>query len=184
MTKHRESFRVVLLISLKNTKTDYKLNRKLESRLMFVALFSFSFALALALSVAVAWISREAIDSILRRFVEDHVIRAGFEKYISFAIVVVGISAGTRVHALQEYVEAPDRNKAALAAGLTQEVWVMETYRTIVGTLEGVAWLLLLCVFVALIAPVIIRMAKLGPDQPGGEQQNPRDSGRRVSSIR
>jgi len=39
----------------------------------------------------------------------------------------------------------------------------METYRTIVGTLEGIAWLLLVCVFAALIAPMILRMAKLEP---------------------
>jgi len=151
---------------------------------MFVALFGASFVLALALSVAVAWVSREAIESVLRRFVADHVVRAAFSKYIRFAIVVVGISTGTRVRVLQEYISATSENKAAMAAALTQEFWVLEIYRTIVGTLEGMAWLLLLCFFLALIAPVIVRMAKLEPVQPGGEQQNPRDSERRITSIR
>ncbi len=151
---------------------------------MFVALFGASFVLALALSVAVAWVSREAIESVLRRFVADHVVRAAFSKYIRFAIVVVGISTGTRVRVLQEYISATAENKAAMAAALTQEFWVLEIYRTIVGTLEGMAWLLLLCFFLALIAPVIVRMAKLAPVQPGGEQQNPRDSERRITSIR
>src|SRR6202008_1074801 len=104
-----------------------------------------------------AWVSRETIDSILRRFVADHTVRAGFEKYIRFAIVAVGFSTGTRVRALQEYIAATDWNKAALTAALTQEVWVMEAYRTIVGTIQGIAWLLLLCIFAALIAPVIVR---------------------------
>jgi len=36
---------------------------------MFVALFGASFLLALVLSVTIAWLSREAIDTILRRFV-------------------------------------------------------------------------------------------------------------------
>ncbi len=149
---------------------------------MFVALFGASFVLALALSVAVAWVSREAIESVLRLFVADHVVRAAFSKYIRFAIVVVGISTGTRVRILQEYISATAENKAAMAAALTQEFWVLEIYRTIVGTLEGMAWLLLLCFFLALIAPVIVRMAE--PVQPGGEQQNPRDSERRITSIR
>ena len=168
---------------MSNTNIGYKLNLKRESHHMFIALFVVSFALALTLSVIVAWISREAIDSILRRFVADYAVRAGFEKYIRFAIVAVGISTGTRVRALQEYIAAPDWNKAALTAALTQEVWVMETYRTIVGTLEGIAWLLLVCVFAALIAPVILRMAKLEPAKSGDEQQKPRESKGRVADA-
>jgi hypothetical protein len=150
---------------------------------MFVVLFAVSFVLALALSVTVAWISREAIDAILGRFVRDPVVRAGFEKYIRFAIVV-GISGGTRVGVLQEYIAAPDWNKAALAAQLTQEFWVMQIYRTIVGTLEGMAGLLLLCIFLALIAPVVVRMLKMEPVETGEQQQQPRNSERCVATIR
>jgi hypothetical protein len=151
---------------------------------MFAALFVVSFALALALSVSLAWISREAISSILRRFVADHVVRAGFEKYIRFAIVAIGISTGTRVRALQEYIAAPDWNKAALTAALTQEVWVMEVYRTIVGTIEGIAWLLLLCIFAALIAPVLLRMANLEPPKADEAPQKPREPQRRITTLR
>src|SRR5207244_3737906 len=77
------------------------------------------------------------------------VVRGGFEKYIRFAIVVVGISSGTRVRPLQEYISAADWNKPALQAALTQEFWTLELYRTVMGTLEGVAGLLLLCIFLA-----------------------------------
>lgn len=147
---------------------------------MFVALFAASFVLALALSITVAWISREAIDSVLRRFVADYAVRAGFEKYIRFAIVVVGISGGTRVRVLQEYLAASDLNRAAMAAQLTQEFWVMEIYRTILGTLEGIATLLLVCIFLALIAPVVVRMLKLEPVKTREEQQKPGDLERRV----
>jgi hypothetical protein len=167
-----------------NTNVGYKFNLKREFHRMFVALFVVSFVLALTLSVIAAWISREAIDSILRRFVRDAAVRAGFEKYIRFAIVAVGISAGTRVRALQEYIAAPDWNKAALTAALTQEVWVIETYRTIVGTLEGIAWLLLACIFAALIAPVILRMAKLEPPKTGDELQKPRESNSGIANVR
>lgn len=151
---------------------------------MFVALFGASFVLALALSITIAWISREAVDSILRRFVADRAVRAGFEKYIRFAIVVVGISGGTRVRVLQEFLAASDLNKEAMAAQLTQEFWVMEIYRTILGTLEAIAALLLVCIFMALVAPVVVRMLKLEPVKDIEEQQKPRDSERRVTKIR
>src|SRR5258708_8124109 len=104
---------------------------------MFVALFGASFVLALALSVAVAWVSREAIESVLRRFVADHVVRAAFSKYIRFAIVVVGISTGTRVRVLQEYISAPAEHKAAMPAALTHDFCVLQIYRTILAPLEG-----------------------------------------------
>jgi len=121
---------------------------------MFIALFAASFLLALVLSATIAWLSQEAMDTILRRFVVDPVVRRGFEKYIRFAIVVVGISGGTRVKPLQEYISAAEWNKPALQAALTQEFWTLELYRTVMGTLEGVAGLLLLCIFLALMAPL------------------------------
>ena len=83
---------------------------------MFIALFGASFVLALALSATIAWLSREAIDTILRRFVVDPVVCSGFEKYIRFASVVVGISSGTRGQPLEEYISAAEWNNPALQA--------------------------------------------------------------------
>jgi len=151
---------------------------------MYITLFTVSFLLALGLSLTIAWISREAIESILRRFVTDFVTRSGFEKYIRFAIVVVGISGGTRVRALQEYISAASYNKAAMEKALTQEVWVMEMYRTILGTLESVVFLLLFCIFLALIAPVVVRMFKAEPPKTDETTQKPQDLGRRASTSR
>ena len=151
---------------------------------MFVALFAASFLLALALSVTIAWISREAIDTILRRFVADSVVRRGFEKYIRFAVVVVGISGGTRVKPLQEYISAAEYNKAALQAALTQEFWAIELYRTVMGTLQGVAGLLLICIFLTLIAPAVLRMLKVEPLRATSEPQKPHEPGRRVVTLR
>jgi len=150
---------------------------------MFVELFATSFVLALALSVTIAWLSREAIDVILRRFIVDPVVRAGFEKYIRFAIVVVGISGGTRVKPLQEYISAADYNKPALLAALTQEFWTLELYRTVMGALEGVAGLLLICIFLALIAPAVLRMLKIEPIKLSAEPQKPSEPKRRVVTL-
>lgn len=151
---------------------------------MFVALFGASFLLALVLSVTIAWLSREAIDTILRRFVAGSVVRRGFEKYIRFAIVVVGISGGTQVKPLQEFISASQYNKAALQAALTQEFWAMELYRTVMGTLEGTAGLLLICIFLALIAPAVLRMLKVEPLKPAAEPQKPHEPERRVVTMR
>jgi hypothetical protein len=71
-----------------------------------------------------------------------------------------------------------------MAAQLTQEFWALEIYRAVVGTLEAIALLLLVCIFLALIAPVVVRMLKLEPVKDIEEQQKPRDSERRVTKIR
>lgn len=138
---------------------------------MFIALFGASFLLALALSATIAWLSREAMDTVLRRFVVDPLVCSGFEKYIRFAIVVVGISSGTRAKALQEYISAAEWNKPALQAALTQEFWTLELYRTVLGTLEAVAGLLLLCIFLALIAPAVLRLLQVQPPKNLGQQE-------------
>jgi hypothetical protein len=44
---------------------------------------------------------------------------------------------------------------------LTQDRWVLEIYRTIIETLQGIAWLLLVFFVFALIAYVIVRVFEL-----------------------
>src|SRR5437870_2135972 len=151
---------------------------------MFIALFAASFVLALVLSATLAWLSREAMDAILRRFVVDPVVRGGFEKYIRFAIVVVGISSGIRVRPLQEYISAADWNKPALQAALTQEFWTLGLYRTGRGPLRSVAGLVLLCFCWALIAPAVRAMIRGNPPKNLAQQENPRDPERGVISLR
>jgi hypothetical protein len=123
---------------------------------MFVVLLVASFVLALALSVTVTWLFAKPMDGILHRFVGD-TISASLSKYLRFAIVVVGISAGTRVRPLEEYLAAPAYNKEALAATLTQEYWALELYRTFVDTLQGMAVIFFVLAVVAIIAFAIVR---------------------------
>ncbi|HVS89380.1 MAG TPA: hypothetical protein VHF01_14315 [Candidatus Acidoferrum sp.] len=123
---------------------------------MFVVLLVASFVLALAMSATVAWLFAKPIDGILHRFVEDR-ISATLSKYLRFATVVVGISAGTRVRPLEEYIAAPAYNKADLRAALTQEFWALELYRTFVETLQGIALMFFVVAVVAIIALVIVR---------------------------
>jgi hypothetical protein len=123
---------------------------------MFVALLAASFVLALIMSATVAWLFARPIDGILHRFVGDR-ISATLSKYLRFATVVVGISAGTRVRPLEEYIAAPSYNKADLRAALTQEFWALELYRTFVATLQGIALMFFVVAVVAIIALVIVR---------------------------
>ena len=135
---------------------------------MIVVLFVLSFALAFAVAAGVAWLSKDPIEVILHRFFAAH-IGAALSKYLRFAIVVVGIASGTRVGALEEYIGASSWNKRALAAALTPEIWALELYRTIVATLEGIVWLILVVAFFILLAILIIRKGRMKQLQPGEE---------------
>jgi len=132
---------------------------------MFVVLFLVTFILALGIAGAIAWASREPIENILRHFFAPH-LSAAFAKYFQLAIVLVGVTAGTRVRALQDYISAPEYNKQAMLAQLTQEFWVMELYRTVIATLEGILWLVFLFALIVFLVVVIIRRSKTSQLQP------------------
>ena len=135
---------------------------------MFLALFVVSLALAFGISATVAWISKDVMESILHRFLADK-IGTAVSKYLRFAIVVAGISDGTRAAALREFVSSPVWNREELTAQLTPEFWALELYRTAIGALEGILGLILIFSFIALIAIFLIRRAKLKDLLPSEE---------------
>jgi hypothetical protein len=135
---------------------------------MFVLLFTISFLLAGGVAAGVARLSQDPIEVILHRFLAAH-ISVGLSKYLRFAIIVVGVASGTRVGALEEYIGATSYNKAALSAALTQEVWVLELYRTVLATVEGIVWLLLVVAFFVILAVLIIRKGNMKQLQGGQE---------------
>lgn len=53
-----------------------------------------------------------------------------------------------------------DKDKTQIIA-LTSERWVLEVYRTVIQTLQGIAWMLLAFFAVALLAYVIVRLSEL-----------------------
>ena len=124
------------------------------------ALFLVSLVLALAISITLAWASKDAVEHILHRFLADRISHA-ICKYLRFAIVVAGISDGTRAGALRDYVNASSLDRDAIAAQLTQEFWGLELYRTAIGTLEGILWLMLIFSLGVMIAIILIRRADL-----------------------
>lgn len=121
---------------------------------MFIALLVVSFAVAFVVCVIIAKIFRPPVDKILQRLVAEEIYLA-WSKYILFALYVVGISGGVRVWDLERYITPRAQDNAILE--LTLERWVLEIYRTIIGTLQSIAWMLLVFFIFALIAYVIMK---------------------------
>jgi len=136
---------------------------------MFVVLFLVTFVLAFAISSAVAWAGKEPIEGILHHFFTVNVT-AAMSKYLRLAIVLVGVSSGARIRILEEYIAASPGNKIEKTDALTQELWVLELYRTSIATLEGILWLLLLFSLIVFAAYWLMRKVNLNKQQASESQ--------------
>jgi hypothetical protein len=124
-----------------------------------VLLFIFlsSVVLAGALAFGAAWLFSKPIDDFLERFIVDPMVCEAWGKYIRFAIVAVGISTGARVQMFEDYVSSSETTRAAILARATEEMWALELYRTVTGTIVGLAWLMLAFCVMVLIAKVAVK---------------------------
>jgi multidrug efflux pump subunit AcrB len=132
---------------------------------MFLTLLLVTFAIALGVSCLVVRIFSPSLAAILQRIISDAISEAWL-KYLKFAIYVVGISKGVRIYDLERYVNPERFEKGAPVLELNRNRWVLEVYRTVIESLQGIAWLLLVFFVFALIAYVIVR---------GLELRKPRD---------
>jgi multidrug efflux pump subunit AcrB len=137
---------------------------------MFLSLLLVTFAIAFGVSALVARIFAPSLDAILHRIIAD-AISAAWKKYLIFAMYVVGVSKGVRVYDLERYVN-PDRWQAegreVQPLVLNANRWILEVYRTVIESLQGIAWLLLVFFVFALIAYVIVRGIELRHNKPAG----------------
>ena len=124
---------------------------------MFITLLAVTFVIAVVVSSIVARMFTQPISGILNRIITDD-ISAAWLKYMKFAIYVVGISKGVRVWELERYINPGRYDDKARILELTQDRWILEVYRTIIETLQGIAWMLLVFFVFALIAYVIVRV--------------------------
>lgn len=127
---------------------------------MFLGLLLITFVLALSVSLGVARMFKDPLDRILKRIIADEISDAWL-KYMRFAILVVGVSSGVRIYELEKYITPATFVKDSQAVQLTFDRWVLEIYRTIIETLQGIAWMLLVFFVFALIAYVIVRLAEM-----------------------
>lgn len=125
---------------------------------MFITLLLVTFIISIIVSSIVVFFFNKPIGDILKRILLDEISQA-WRRYLNFAIYVVGVSSGVRIWELEKYI-APRQDNQPLPE-LTQERWILEVYRTIIESLQGIAWLLLVFFVVALIAFVIVRVFEL-----------------------
>ena len=121
---------------------------------MFFTLLIVTFVIALAVSFGAVQLFDRPVSAILARIVGPE-LSAAWRRYIKFAAYVVGISGGVRIRELERYISAPQKDEEILA--LTSERWTLEVYRTVIETLQGIAWMFLVVFVVALLAYVLSR---------------------------
>lgn len=127
---------------------------------MFLTLLLVTLAVAAAVSALTARAFSAPIERILNRIIADD-ISVAWLRYMKFAIFVVGVSAGVRIYELEKYITPQRFDDSERIITLTGERWVLELYRTVIETLQGIAWMLLVFFVCALIAYVIVRIAEM-----------------------
>ena len=116
---------------------------------MFLTLLIVTFLIAAAVTAIVVRVFQRSIAGILQRiFVAE--IAAAWQRYMTFAIYVVGVSGGVRIWELEKYISQK--------LVLTRDRWVLEVYRTVMQSLQSTVWLLLVFFLVAIIAYGISRL--------------------------
>jgi hypothetical protein len=126
---------------------------------MFIALLGVTFLVSLIVSFILIKFFSTPLDNILKRIIADE-ISGAWLKYLKFAIIVVGVSSGVRIHQLEKYITPWRGDDEQRVAELTGNRWILELYGTVIETLQGIALLLLVFFVIALIAYVIVRLAE------------------------
>jgi large-conductance mechanosensitive channel len=140
---------------------------------MFLFLLFATFVVALLVSFVVMCLFTKPIESVLRRIIADE-ISAAWSKYLKFAILVVGVSAGVQLRDLEKYITPMLGGREVQSVSLGFDRWVFEIYRTAIETLQGIAWMLLVFFVFALLAFVFVRLGELHRerrDQSAGSQE-------------
>ncbi|RAK04147.1 hypothetical protein C8C77_1395 [Halanaerobium saccharolyticum] len=122
---------------------------------MFYLLLLVTFLVALLVCYIVSRLFNDSIYKILNLIVPE-AINEAWLKYIKFAIYVVGISGGVRISDLEKYITSRFNNQEVLQ--LTTERWTLEIYRTLIGSLQSIATVLLIFFVFTLIAYVILKI--------------------------
>ena len=124
---------------------------------MFITHLAVTFLIAAVVTTIVARLFQKSITGMLRRiFVED--IAMACQRYMTYAIYVVGISGGVRIWELEKYITPRGKDLPELV--LTRDRWVLEVYRTIIETLQSTAWLLLAFFVITIVVYGIVRLAE------------------------
>jgi len=131
---------------------------------MFLALLALTLGVALLTSAVVVFFFNRPIRQILDRIIGEG-IAEGWHRFLLFAIFVVGVSSGVQIWKLEQYVHPQHAGpEGATKPLLLDSASVgLEIFRTVIVSLQGIAWALLVFFVVALIAFAITRRRESGP---------------------
>ncbi len=135
---------------------------------MIITLLIVTFLVAFVVATIVVLVFSKPIAGILHRIIGEEISQA-WARYLQFAIYVVGIGGGVQVWQLERYLTPQGPGQQVLE--LTSDRWVLEIYRTVMGTLQGTAWLLFVFFVFALIALVIVRALEFWKGRPGAGER-------------
>jgi len=135
---------------------------------MFITLLLVTFVVSALVALAAARAFATPIENILNRIIAD-TISSAWLRYMKFAILVVGVSAGVRIYELEKYISPVRYDKESKVLELTQDRWILEIYRTVIESLQGIAWLLLVFFGLSLVAYVIVRIAEMKNSSVSGK---------------
>ena len=138
---------------------------------MFIAVLLITFVTAVMVAFCVVKLFDKPIADIFRRIIQEE-ISGAWHRYITFAAYVVGVSGGVRIYELERYISAPHKDQEILI--LNWERWALEIYRTIIETLQSIAWMYLIVFVVALIAYVIAKGFELRRTASTSDDQQPK----------
>ncbi|MDR3740680.1 MAG: hypothetical protein P4L40_16825 [Terracidiphilus sp.] len=124
---------------------------------MIIQLLVVTLLLSLVVAGLVALFFRRPITSIMNRIVGEP-LSSAWVRYLTVAIVVVGVSGGVRPWDYEKYITPVKDQPLPI---LNSDRWILELYRTIMGTAQAEIWLLLIFFVFALIAFVLVRGAEL-----------------------
>jgi hypothetical protein len=119
-----------------------------------LSLLLVTFLVAVLVSFTVSALFRNSLRTILNRILSPE-LSGAWNRYITFAIYVVGVSGGVRIWEIEKYITPRVENEVPIV--LNSDRWLLEIYRTVIATLQSTAWMLLVVFAVALIAVVIVR---------------------------
>ena len=120
----------------------------------FILMLGIMFCITSIVSTLIILFFRKPLKTIFNRLINED-ISAGWVKYITFAMFVVGVSGGVRVWELEKYLNPRGRNLEPIVLNLDR--WVFEIYQSIIQTLQSISWFLLIVFCVALIVYAFIR---------------------------
>jgi len=120
----------------------------------FFSLLLVTLLISIIVTVIVIICFNKPIKAIFIRIIGEEIAIA-WQKFLTFALFVVGIASGISIHKLERFIAPVTEENPR--PDLTLEFWALEIYRTVISSLGGLAWALLIFFVFALIAFVIVK---------------------------